>query len=94
MVKSNPMIQNPLLTYWLKKQVPKQLEIVLVPEPENITNWRWKDKYGRRHAVKEMSTSYIHNCIRGFKEGRIPYGWHGGWLKWRDIFANELISRQ
>lgn len=71
-----------------------QTEMILVEEPKDITNWRWKDKFGRRHLVKEMETSYIQNCIRGFKEGRIPYSWHGGWLKWKEIFEQELINRQ
>lgn len=67
---------------------------IVVEQPTDITNHKWKDKYRRLHPVKEMETSYIKNCIRAFKEGRIPFGWHGGWLKWKEIFENELISRQ
>ena len=62
---------------------------------ENATNPpRWKDRFGKLHPVKEMSVSYIMNCISGFKKGSIPANWHGGWSKWRKIFENELISRQ
>lgn len=54
----------------------------------------WVTKFREKIPVKEMSTSHIKNCIRAFKAGRIPFGYLGGWLKWRKIFKEELISRQ
>lgn len=60
----------------------------------DLENHRWRNRFGELIPVKEMSVSYIQNCIRAFQNGIIPKKWHGGWKKWKIIFEQELINRQ
>lgn len=52
----------------------------------NIRHKIWKDKNGKEHEIKSMSTSHLKNCLRKINKTFRP--------EYKKIIENELLKRK